>query len=84
MEEYKQALRELTKASNGVLFQIVEETARVFSDNIPSRWTKELLDVECERFLNRLLDMRNGFMLRHQDRLLLALGREAILEDACA
>ena len=84
MEEYKQALRDLTKASNGVLFQIVEETALAFSDNIPSRWTKASLDMECERFLNRLLDMRNGFMLRHQDRLLLALGRESVLEDACA
>jgi anaerobic magnesium-protoporphyrin IX monomethyl ester cyclase len=84
MAEYKQALRELTKSSNDVLFQIVEDTARAFSDNIPNRWTKELLDVECERFLNHLLDMRNNFILRHQDRLLRALRRETISEHACA
>jgi hypothetical protein len=84
MAEYKQALRVLTKSSNDVLFQIVEDTARAFSDDIPNRWTKELLDVECKRFLNNLLDMRNGFMLRHQDQLLQALHREAIVEGACA
>ena len=84
MEEYKRALRNFTKESNGVLFEIVEDTARAFSDNVPSRWTKELLDGECDRFLNRLLDMRDSFMLRHQDQLLRALGHAPIAENVCA
>jgi anaerobic magnesium-protoporphyrin IX monomethyl ester cyclase len=84
LAEYKQTLRELTKASNDILFQIVEDTARAFSDNIPNRWTKELLDGECQRFLKKLLNVRNGYMLRNQAQLLQALGRESPEEKACA
>lgn len=84
MAEYKQALRELTKSSNEVLFRIVEDTARAFSDNVPNPWTRESLETECQRFQNRLLTMRNGFMLRHQDELLRALHREDLVEGVCA
>ncbi len=84
MAEYKQALRELTKSSNEVLFRIVEDTARAFSDNVPNPWTRESLETECQRFQNRLLTMRNGFMLRHQDELLRALHREELVEGVCA
>jgi len=84
MADYKQALRELTKASNDVLFQIVEATALEFSGGIPSRWNKDRLDFECNRFLDSLIEMRDGFMLRHQDTLLKALHREDLLEHACA
>jgi radical SAM superfamily enzyme YgiQ (UPF0313 family) len=84
LAEYRKALQALTKASNGVLFEIVKDTARAFADDEPNRWTKELLDAECSRFLSTLLDMRNGFMLRHQDELLHALGRVSVIEDACA
>jgi radical SAM superfamily enzyme YgiQ (UPF0313 family) len=84
MAEYKQALRELTKASNGVLFRIVEDTARAYSDDVPNPWTREILETECKAFHGRLLDMRNGFMLRHQNQLLRALGQEPMVETACA
>jgi anaerobic magnesium-protoporphyrin IX monomethyl ester cyclase len=84
MTEYKRALRDLTSASNGVLFEIVEDTARAFAEDQPNRWTKEMLDRECQRFLKELVDLRDGFMLRHQGELLRALGREAIAEAACA
>ena len=84
MGAYKRALSELTKASNRVLFEIVEDTARAFSDNVPNRWSKELLDVECQRFHTQLLDMRNGFMLRNQDALLRDLRRETPREQVCA
>ena len=82
MTEYKHALRDLTSACNRVLFRIVEDTARAFAEEQPNRWTKELLDRECELFLSRLLDLRDGFMLRHQNELLRALRREAIAEAA--
>jgi radical SAM superfamily enzyme YgiQ (UPF0313 family) len=73
MPSYKTALRELTRASNDVLFQIVEDTSHAFDENIDNPWSKELLDKECSRFLNTLLELRNGFILRHQDELLRAL-----------
>src|SRR5215813_11225898 len=50
MPEYKQELRNLTKRSNNVLFEIIEDTARAFAENVPNQWTKDLLDVECQRF----------------------------------
>jgi radical SAM superfamily enzyme YgiQ (UPF0313 family) len=74
MAEYKRRLRSLTRASNDVLFSVVEETARAFSDNVHNRWTRDLLNVECKRFLDNLLEMRNEFMLRHQAELLRSLG----------
>ena len=81
LAEYKQQLRELTKSANGVLFQIIEDTSRAFSDDMPNLWTSERVDRECRRFLDRLLAARNGFMLRHQEELLEALrGKTA----ACA
>jgi len=78
MKEYKAALRALTQASNAVLFRIVEDTARAFADDAPNPWTKALLDQECQQFLNCLLELRDGFMLRHQDELLRALGKQRV------
>ncbi len=82
--QYKRDLRELTRAANAVLFEIVEDTAKEFSDNVPSPWTRERLDGESSRFLDRLLELRDGFMLRHQEELLRALHREDLLENVCA
>jgi anaerobic magnesium-protoporphyrin IX monomethyl ester cyclase len=84
MAQYKLALRELTKASNAVLFRIVEDTALAFAEGSPNLWTRELLDAECARFQRSLLDLRNGFMLRHQTELLRALGQEPVAESVCA
>jgi hypothetical protein len=78
MKEYKAALRALTQASDAVLFRIVEDTARAFADDAPNPWTKALLDQECQQFLNCLLELRDGFMLRHQDELLRALGKQRV------
>jgi anaerobic magnesium-protoporphyrin IX monomethyl ester cyclase len=84
MAEYKKALQELTRETNAVLFQIVEDTANVFSDGTSNSWTKEILDAESKRFLDDLLDLRDGFMLTHQEELLRALHREDLLENVCA
>ena len=84
LAQYKRDLRELTRAANEVLFAIVEDTAEEFSGGTPSRWTKERLEGESSRFLKRLLDLRDGFMLRHQEELLRALHREDLLEHVCA
>jgi hypothetical protein len=87
LREYKEALRQLTKASNDVLFQIVDDTARAFSESIPNRWSKELVEAECKQFLDELVDMRDGFMLRHQGELLRALetvGKYKCTEGDCS
>jgi anaerobic magnesium-protoporphyrin IX monomethyl ester cyclase len=81
MAEYKRQLRDLTRSANDVLFQIIEDTSRAFSDGMPNRWTSELVNGECKKFLHHLLEMRDGFILRHQDKLLEALRGTA---TACA
>jgi hypothetical protein len=84
MADYKLALRQLTQASNAVLFEVVEDTSRSFSQSTANKWTKAMLDAECQQFLGQLLDLRNGFMLRHQDELLRALGRHHAAADVYA
>jgi anaerobic magnesium-protoporphyrin IX monomethyl ester cyclase len=78
MDEYKRALRNLTAASNGVLFDIVASTAQAFERDEPLRWTREMVETECKRFLAELVEMRDGFMLRHQDELLNALAQRKV------
>jgi radical SAM superfamily enzyme YgiQ (UPF0313 family) len=75
MDQYKRELRELTAASNSVLFDIVESTAWAFEQGTPFRWNRDMVERECDRFLSELVEMRDGFMLRHQDELLNALAQ---------
>jgi radical SAM superfamily enzyme YgiQ (UPF0313 family) len=84
MEEYKSELRQLTKESNGVLFDVIEDTARVFSKGEKNKWDDALLRAKSELFLARLLEKRNRFILRHQQELLRALGPRIDLAAASA
>jgi radical SAM superfamily enzyme YgiQ (UPF0313 family) len=81
MAAYKQALRQLTKACNEVLFEIVADTALAFSDGVPSRWNSAKVNDECERIRNWLHSHRNAFILKHQDRLFDALPRRNVGEQ---
>lgn len=79
MPDYKRGLRQLTKESNDVLFRIVDDTARAFTEGVPNGWNRDLLQARCEAFRSHLLEMRNGFMFRNQDVLLRSLARERAL-----
>jgi hypothetical protein len=76
MAAYKDTLREITSNSNEALFQVVEDTSYVYSHGRPRRWSSEELRSLCESFVNRLVDNRDAFILRNQDRLLDALQRD--------
>ncbi|HEY1995274.1 MAG TPA: radical SAM protein [Edaphobacter sp.] len=76
MAAYKDTLREITRNSNEALFQVVEDTSYVYSHGRPRRWSSEELRSLCESFVNRLVDNRDAFILRNQDRLLDALQRD--------
>lgn len=76
MAEYKEALREITRNSNEALFQVVEDTSYVYSHGRPRHWSSEDLRSLCESFVNRLVDNRDAFILRNQDRLLEALQQD--------
>ncbi len=79
---YKETLREITRASNEVLFRVVEDTSYVFSDGQPTVWSADDLQLQCRRFVERLVSNRNAFIFRNQDLLLEALQRDA--QAACA
>jgi len=82
MTAYKEALREVTRSSNEALFQVIEDTANVYSRGQPRMWSSEELRSLCEGFVNRLMENRNAFILRNQDVLLEALERDR--QRACA
>jgi anaerobic magnesium-protoporphyrin IX monomethyl ester cyclase len=89
MDRYEQQLRAITKSSNEVLFQILDDTARTFLEGVSNRWSKALLNEYCDGFSNELLGTRNGFMLRNQDLLLEAIERlrvrqEIRVQNVCA
>jgi len=77
--EYKQEVREITRSSNEILFEVVEqllEAARRVEPEataLPAdatTWTTEGLKERRQEFLDRLLTSRNAFVLRHQAALL--------------
>jgi radical SAM superfamily enzyme YgiQ (UPF0313 family) len=77
MKKYEKALRGITRESNGLLLQIVEDLSYVFSDGQENRWDPDEVQKERERFLADLLAMRDTFVYRHEVILLDALERDA-------
>jgi anaerobic magnesium-protoporphyrin IX monomethyl ester cyclase len=73
---YRDELRAITRDSNNLLFQVVEDTSYTFSDGRPKRWSAGELRLQCENFINLLISRRNAFVLRNQDVLLETLRRQ--------
>ena len=82
--EYKQALAGITRASNAVLFDVVEDLLALASHGRPKTWTNSRLDARRQRFLEELLHERNRFVERHRQTLLHALHPEEMQEAAMA
>jgi anaerobic magnesium-protoporphyrin IX monomethyl ester cyclase len=81
-DDYKQAVRNITAESNDVLLRIVEDTSYVFSDGRPKIWSADELRAQSRGFTNRLVTMRDAFILRNQNQLLATL--ETDVHAACA
>jgi radical SAM superfamily enzyme YgiQ (UPF0313 family) len=84
MPRYKEVLRQITKGSNDLLLNVVEDLSYVYSDGRASQW--DSTDVERRRtlVLETLRTERDAFVLGHQEMLLDALGIErvpALAED---
>src|SRR5688572_14781595 len=74
MTEYKNRLREITKSSNELLLQVVEDLSYLYSDNAPNKWSREEVEAHREQVLVRLLAERDAFVFGNQDVLMSALG----------
>jgi anaerobic magnesium-protoporphyrin IX monomethyl ester cyclase len=73
MDRYKDTLREITKGSNDLLLDVVDDLSFVYSDGRPNHWDAAEVERRRENVLKVLRAERDGFILRHQDRLLEAL-----------
>src|SRR5688572_3882937 len=74
MSEYKSTLRDITKSSNELLLQVVEDLSYLYSDNAPNKWSREEVEARREQVLVRLLAERDAFVFGNQDVLMSALG----------
>jgi anaerobic magnesium-protoporphyrin IX monomethyl ester cyclase len=77
MNRYQQRLRRITRASNELLLDVVEDLSYVYSDGRANRWDPAAVERSRSQVIDDLLDARNRFVLRNQDALLVALGVEA-------
>ena len=75
VESYKGELRDITRAANELLFDVVEAVADEHEHGVPSPWTPPMLQVRVEVFLSTLVAARNAFIARHQHVMLEALAR---------
>src|SRR5688572_4692227 len=85
IEEYKETLRGITKRSNELLLQVVEDLSYQFSDNRPAEWTPEVVEAARESFLDELLHERDTFVYANQDILIQTLeesGGLTIVDEA--
>ena len=85
MEQYKETLRGITKGSNNLLLQVVEDLSYQFSDNISAKWNPEVVEEAREHFLEELLRERDAFIYANEEILIDTLQRDGgltIVEDA--
>jgi anaerobic magnesium-protoporphyrin IX monomethyl ester cyclase len=70
---YKEAIRNITRESNEVLLQVVDDTSYVFSNGRPSHWSAQELRERSQQFSDRLSNIRDSFILKNQTLLLESL-----------
>jgi hypothetical protein len=78
LDDYKSILRALTTASNDLLFTTVEASAEAWERGDATGFDETALTQACRDLAARLLEQRNGFILRNQDVLLDALAADRI------
>lgn len=84
LTQYRQAVSGITRASNDVLFSVLEDLLDVVSYGRPTTWTTAMMDFERQRFIEQLLKERNGFVASHQRTLLRVLHPENMTEAVIA
>ena len=70
LQDLKKTVRQITQASNEILFQVVEDLLNISTNGGTTAWTNAKLDRHRRQFLDQLLDSRNAFVSRHQNALL--------------
>lgn len=77
MPDYKQRVRAITRESNEMLFKVVEDLARVYSDGAANTLSTSVLQADCRRWIDDLVRERNAFVFEHEGTLVGALRESA-------
>jgi anaerobic magnesium-protoporphyrin IX monomethyl ester cyclase len=75
-ETYKNTLRRITKASNEVLFEVVEDLVYAFLEDRRPKHSQQALREQCSHFVENLLEARNEYVIRNRVYFLKELGVE--------
>jgi radical SAM superfamily enzyme YgiQ (UPF0313 family) len=82
MPQYKQTLRRMTKTSNDLLLQVVEDLSYKHLDNREMTWDAKSIEGHRERILEELITERDAFVYGNEQILLGALGLEVDVTPA--
>ncbi len=77
MSAYQEELRRITKGSNDLLLNVVEDLSYVFSDRRQSHWDPADVETSRKRVLQDFISLRDAFVYQNQEILLDALGFES-------
>jgi len=75
MINYRKRLRRITKKSNELLLNVVEDLSYVFSDGKANSWIPEQVEDSRKRILDEFITTRDAFVGRNEEILLDALGQ---------
>jgi radical SAM superfamily enzyme YgiQ (UPF0313 family) len=70
---YRSTIQEVTRASNALLFEVIEDMANFHEHGQPHRWSNETLRERCRHFVRSFLAERNDFVSSNQDALMASL-----------
>jgi anaerobic magnesium-protoporphyrin IX monomethyl ester cyclase len=83
IDDYRATLKDITRSSNALLFEVVADMADFHEHGEPHGWSAASLRERCQGFVETFLAERNDFVSRNQDAFLATLGRpDAELEPA--
>lgn len=78
MRSYKKTLRGITRRSNDLLLNVVEDLSYVYSDGREYRWDPQEIEASRKQVLDDLLTERDAFVLKNETTLFDALDRDAM------
>jgi radical SAM superfamily enzyme YgiQ (UPF0313 family) len=83
IDDYRATLKDITRSSNALLFEVVADMADFHEHGEPHGWSAASLRERCQGFVETFLAERNDFVSRNQDAFLATLSRpDAELEPA--
>ena len=80
MREYKTRLRQITKRSNNLLLDVVEDLTYTYSDGREINWEPEQIEASRKQVLEDLIAERDEFVVENQDLMLETLGLDGLSE----